>query len=124
MCLMNGRLDEGRVRQVVQIVIEERRRGYLVLLAQFLRLVRLECAEHTADIESAVLLGEDLRDRINADIERAYGSGMTIRFLHRPELIGGIRVTVGSNVYDGSVQYRLAELKKSLSIAGTNDQQS
>jgi len=32
-------------------------------------------------------------------------------FAHSPALIGGMRVKVGSDVYDGSVQARLATLE-------------
>jgi F-type H+-transporting ATPase subunit delta len=120
LCLVNGLVDADRVRQVVQRVIDGKRRGYLALLSQFQRLVKLESDRHTAEIESAVPLGTDLRDRINTDLEHLYGPGLHTRFVHRPELIAGVRVSVGSDVYDGSVQYRLTELRKSFSITGGN----
>jgi F-type H+-transporting ATPase subunit delta len=116
LCLVNGLVDADRARQVVQRVIDGKRRGYLALVGQFLRLLKLECDRHTAEIASAVPLGGDLRDRINTDLEHLYGPGLQTRFVHSPELIAGVRVTVGSDVYDGSVQYRLAELWKSFSI--------
>ena len=112
-CLVKGLLDEGRTRQVVQRVISTKRRGYLALLSYFQRLVKLEAARHTAEVESAVPLPADLRESIQADLVAAYGPGISVSFAHNPGLIGGMRVRVGSDVYDGSVRARLAALQKS-----------
>ena len=111
-CLVNGLLDEGRTRQVVQRMIESKRRGDLALLSHFRRLVKLEYARHTAEVESAVPVPADLRASIQAGLARVYGPGISASFTHTPELIGGMRIKIGSDVYDGSVRARLAELEK------------
>jgi F-type H+-transporting ATPase subunit delta len=111
-CALNGLLDEGRVRQLVQRVVESKRRGYLAVLSRFWRLVKLDLDRHTAEVESAVPLPEDLRARVQSGLQRIYGPGMDIHFAHRPSLIGGMRVKVGSDVYDGSVQSELAVLER------------
>ena len=113
LCLVNGLLDEDRVRQVVERTIEGNRRGYLVLLSQFHRLVKLDCARRTAEVASAVPLPVDLQASVQADLQSAYGPAISILFAHRPELIGGMRIKVGSDVYDGSVQGGLAALERS-----------
>lgn len=112
LCLVNGRLDEDRVRKVVERVIASKSRGYLLLLSHFQRLVKLDSARHTAEVESAMPLPPDLRTSVQADLETLYGQGINILFAHRPELIGGMRVKVGSDVYDGSVQSGLAALER------------
>jgi len=113
LCLVNGLLDEDRARQVMQRIIACKRRGYLGLLSQFQRLVRLEWEMHTAEVETAVPLEADLQDNVKARLEDVYGAGISIRFVQKPSLIGGMRVKVGSDVYDGSVQSELAALEKS-----------
>ncbi len=113
LCLVDGLLDEGRTRQVVQRLIEAKRRGASALLSHFQRLVKLECARHTAEVESAVPLPADLRASIQAGVARTYGPGISPSFTHNPGLIGGMRIKVGSDVYDGSVRARLAALEKS-----------
>lgn len=47
-CLADAVLDDNRVRQAVQSVIRDKPRGYLAVLVQFQRLVRLETARRTA----------------------------------------------------------------------------
>lgn len=118
MCLVNGLLDDGRVRQVVGAVVESRRRGYMALLSQFQRLVRLKREQHTVKVASAALLEPDLQLRVTVDLERLYGPGLSVRFTENPDLIAGMRVVVGSDVYDGSVRHRLALLNKSFSAPG------
>jgi len=113
LCFVNGLLDEGRTRQVVQRVIEAKRRGGLAILAHFQRLVKLEVARHTAEVESAMPLPADLHENIQAGLGRTYGPGIRASFTHNPALIGGMRIKVGSDVYDGSVLARLAALEKS-----------
>jgi F-type H+-transporting ATPase subunit delta len=111
LCVANGLLDEGRVRQVVQRVGESRYRNRFNVLAQFRRLVQLDCSRHTATVESAMPLPPDMQVRVQVELSRMYGPGLNMSFAHIPALIGGMRVKVGSDVYDGSVQARLATLE-------------
>ena len=112
-CLVNGLLDENRVRSVVQDVIAAGRRDCPAILSHFTRLVRLEIAGRTATVESATPLPPDLQASIEAGLKRRYGPGLSTAFVHRPVLIGGMRIQVGSDVYDGSVHAGLAALEKS-----------
>jgi len=112
-CMVNGLLDEGRVRQAVQKVLEAKRRGGLTLLSHFQRLVKLELSRHTAEVESATSLPAALQASILSNLERLYGPGMSTSFVLNPGLIGGMRIQAGSDVYDGSVRAGLASLERS-----------
>ena len=113
LCMANGRLDENRGRQIVQRLVAARPRGYLATLSLFRRLVKLESDRRTAKVESAVPLPADLQAKVQAGLERAYGPGLNMSFAQNPALIGGMRVQVGSDVYNGSVKARLATLEQS-----------
>ena len=112
LCLVNSLLDEDRVRQVVQRVLAAGHRDCWAILSHFGRLVKLDLAQHTATIESATLLPLDLQAAIEAGLTRRYGPGLTTAFAHRPALIGGMRIQVGSDVYDGSVRAGLAAMER------------
>jgi F-type H+-transporting ATPase subunit delta len=114
LCRSNGSLDESRVRQVVRGIVGSKRRGALDLAAQFERLVRLDLSQHTATIESAAPLPLDLQESVQASLERLYGPEISTSFSHSPMLIGGMRIRVGNDVYDGSVKAGLAALEQSL----------
>jgi len=112
LCLLNSLLDENRARQVVQQIILSGRRNSQRILAEFVRMVRLDCGRHAATIESATPLSAELQEATQGSLNRLYGPGLTTLFSCRPSLIGGMRVQVGSNVYDGTVQAGLAALQK------------
>lgn len=112
-CLVNGLLDEAKVRDVAQKVVAAKPRGYFGILSHFQRLVKLELDRRSARIESAVPLGADLQAGVRASLGRMYGPGLTFDFRQNAALIGGMRVKVGSDVYDGSIQARLNALVES-----------
>jgi F-type H+-transporting ATPase subunit delta len=112
-CLLNDLLDENRAQQVAQRLLATGERDCLPILTHFLRLVKLDCAQHTATIESATLLPADLQTIVQTGLAHRYGLGLTMAFAQRPELIGGMRIQVGCDVYDGSVRAGLEALKKS-----------
>jgi F-type H+-transporting ATPase subunit delta len=114
LCLVHGALDQDRVRQVARRLVESRRRGALAILSTFLRQVRLDRDRHAALIESAAPLPGAVRERIETALRRIYGSNMTVSFADNAALIGGVRIKVGSDVYDDSVRARLAALEARL----------
>jgi F-type H+-transporting ATPase subunit delta len=113
-CLVNGVLDQGRVREVLRKVAEAKPRRYMAILSHFGRLVRLEIERRTARVASAVALPPEMAQSITNQLNQVYGQGLTISFEQDAALIGGLRVKVGSDVYDGSIQGRLARLAQSL----------
>jgi len=113
-CIVGGVPDEARVRNAVRNVLEAKRRGRLALLDYFRRILRLERLGRTAEVASATPLPGALRASVSSNIERLYGPGISTSFVLNPALIGGMRIQVGSDVYDGSVRAGLAVLQKSL----------
>ena len=113
-CKVNGLLEDNRARQAVSAVIARKPRGYVAILQHFQRLVKLDLYRRTARVENAVETPPELMNSIRANLERRYGSGLNISFGINPGLIGGLRIKVGSDVYDGSVKARLEALQSSL----------
>jgi F-type H+-transporting ATPase subunit delta len=114
LCRVDGRLDAERVRLVAQRVAGSGRRGALAILRDLLRLVRLDRDGHRAIVESATPLPEDLRIDVQTSVTRAYGQEVDTSFVVNPQLIGGMRIRVGSHVYDASVRAKLAALEARL----------
>lgn len=109
-CRVDGRLDETRVRTVVARLVSARPRGLVGILHHFKHLVELDLARRSARIESAFPLPADLRQRVQNTLARRYGPDLNFTFIEKPELLGGLRVQVGSDVYDGTLAGRLATL--------------
>ena len=112
-CKVGGLMDETRIRKVVGAVIAQKPRGYVGILTHFQRLVELDLDRRAAHVESAAPLSEALQQSVKANLALRYGPGLAVGFAVNPGLIGGLRVKVGSDVFDGSVKARLSELEAS-----------
>lgn len=113
-CRVGGVLDEARVRQTVSAVIAQKPRGYLSILSHFHRLVKLDLERRTAVVESATPVSDALVQAVRGSLTQRYGAGLNLSFAVNPALIGGLRVKVGSDVFDGSVRARLNQLAENM----------
>ena len=109
---INGVLDEARVRQVVETVLKQKPRDYVAILSHFQRLVRLDIDRRSARVESVIPLDDAQQNGVRAALTKRYGGGVDVTFAQNPALIGGMRIKVGSDVFDGSIQSRLAQLQE------------
>jgi F-type H+-transporting ATPase subunit delta len=110
---MRGLLNEDLARNIVRQFVAAKPRGYLNTLSYFRRLLKLDRAQHTAKVETAKPLAADLQASVQTDLARQYGPGLSTSFAENPALLGGMRIQVGSDVYDGSVRARLSALDQS-----------
>jgi F-type H+-transporting ATPase subunit delta len=113
----DGRLDSKRVAAIAKEVASSKPRNALGILKEFQRLVRLEVAKHHAVIESAVELDDDMTKQLTSGLKAKYGKDLSTEFKVSPELLGGLRIKVGSDVIDGSVRERLNRLENELLLA-------
>ena len=112
-CEVEGQLAEERVRQAVALVIEKKPRGYFGILQELQRLVKLDVSSRRARVESAVVLTDAQQQNIRESLGRLKDGEVTVEFAENAELIGGMRVKIGDDVFDGSVKTRLATLSES-----------
>jgi F-type H+-transporting ATPase subunit delta len=111
---VDGQLDTGRVSSLVKSLIEKKPRHYIQILEAYRRLLRLEVENRTATIETATELSPDSGQQIVDNLKRKYGNDLAARFVVSPELLGGMRIRVGSDVWDSSVRNRLHRLQQQL----------
>jgi F-type H+-transporting ATPase subunit delta len=109
-CVVNGSLEEDRLRQVVKRVAESKNRNNVAVLEALWRLVQLDQLRRTALVESATALSSELQSEIRGKLTQIYGTGLNISFRENASLIGGLRIQVGSTVIDSSVKSRLEDL--------------
>jgi len=112
-CTLDGRLDEAGMLQVVHLLVEKKPRHYVAVLHRLRELVEKEVDHRTFSVTSATPLA-DSGAAIFQQLESRFGEPLTTRYRTNPDLIGGVRIRVGSNVWDGSVRERLVSLAKTL----------
>src|ERR1700722_13724708 len=110
----DGQLDPGKVRGFVGQIVAGKPRHYVDILKNYHRLIRLELDKRHAVIESATELSPETADSVLRDLRSKYGEALTTDFRINPDLIGGLRIRVGSDVWDGSVRGRLDRLEQEL----------
>ena len=106
-------MDADRVRRAVRLLIEKKPRGYHGILQHLQRLVKLDEASRSARVESAVALTEAQQQSVRESLVRLKGGEVTVEFAENAGLIGGMRVKIGDDVFDGSVKTRLTSLSES-----------
>ncbi|MEY2512639.1 MAG: F-type H+-transporting ATPase subunit delta [Verrucomicrobiota bacterium] len=110
----DSQLDSGRVASLVKSLIEKKPRHYIQVLEAYQRLLRLEVEKRTATIETATELSPESGAQIVANLKRKYGSDLAANFVVNKDLLGGMRIRVGSDVWDSSVRNRLHRLQQQL----------
>ncbi len=113
LCQTNGRFDESKLRTVVARLIESKPRDFQSILTALHRLTRLELERRQVTVQSAVELDAATRQRVVAGLASQYGTDLAVQYQVVPELLGGLRIRVGNDVLDGSVQGRLTRLANS-----------
>jgi len=112
--LVNGHVDAARAELVSQELVAKRPRSFLEILKEYTRLVRLELTKRHAVIESAAPLDAAGAAEIGKNLKSKFGQDITTEFLTNPSLLGGLRVRLGSDVWDGSISSRLNTLSQQL----------
>jgi len=112
LCQTDGRLDEARLREVFQKVIVAKPRDFRGILAALQRLTRLDVERRTVTVTSAETLAPADERRIMSNLIAQYGDNLIFNFAVDPTLLGGLRIRVGNDVFDGTVQGRIDRLAK------------
>jgi F-type H+-transporting ATPase subunit delta len=110
----DGQLDSGRIASVVDSLIARKPRNYMDVLKNYRRLLRVEVEKRRARIETANAVDPETSSKVTANLKKKYGNDLTTEFVVNPQLLGGMRIRVGSDVWDGTVRNRLERLQQQL----------
>jgi F-type H+-transporting ATPase subunit delta len=110
----DGQLDPGRIASLVDSLVTQKPRNYVDVLKNYKRLLRLELEKRHATIETASEVDPAIRAEVEANLKGKYGNDLSTEFQVDPQLLGGMRIRVGSDVWDGSVRNRLERLQHEL----------
>jgi F-type H+-transporting ATPase subunit delta len=92
-------VQSGRVRQIGEIA------------EAVTRIAAAERQQAVAEVRSAVELNGDQRERLAAALEKTTGRRVSVKAVVDRSVVGGLVVTMGDEVIDGSIARRLADLR-------------
>ena len=105
-------MDSAKIKSLVNEIVAAKPRRYLDILRNYQQLIRKETEKSHAVIESAAPLDAQTNSRILNELRKKHGEDLTTEFKVSPELIGGFRIKIGNDVWDGSVSHRLDRLAR------------
>lgn len=110
MSIVDGVLSGDRVAGVLQYIEKHRPAGSLAILKVYQRLIAAEVARGQAVVEHAGSVNEKLLADIATSMSRRYSRKITSVAKPNHQLLAGLRVRVGDDVYESSVAGQLAAL--------------
>lgn len=113
MCMDGDRLNDDNLRKVFKKIAASKPRNHQAILHSLARLTRIELSRREVVVESSTSLDNATVERVKAGLATKYGQDLNYEFKVTPDLIGGMRIRVGNDVWDGSVKARLARLTNS-----------
>jgi F-type H+-transporting ATPase subunit delta len=112
--LLDGKVEPASLRAVTYVLKAGHVRDLVGTLEWVAGLAAEERGRRVADVRSAVELDEDEYRRLTEALERTVGRPVEVRVQIEPSLMGGMAVTIGDTVIDGSVRHRLDQLRETL----------
>jgi F-type H+-transporting ATPase subunit delta len=89
-------------------------RGFSASLSRLVELAAAKRQRSVAYVTTAAPLTDEEVDRLAARLSEMYGRQVSAKIDVDPRIIGGVRVKVGSDLYDGTVARRLTEARTAL----------
>jgi F-type H+-transporting ATPase subunit delta len=93
--LLRGELADAAVSDLAELAVA--RRG-----------------EAVAEVTAAAELSDEQRTRLTEVLSRIYGTAVSVQLNVDPDILGGLLITVGDEVIDGSISSRLAAARTGL----------
>jgi F-type H+-transporting ATPase subunit delta len=108
--LVNGAVSPEQVTGVLGYIEKHAPRQSLALLQLYHRAISTELAKASAVVEHAGPVSDAALQSIAAAMTRKYSRPVTASAKANPKLLAGLRVRVGSDVYESTVSGQLANL--------------
>ena len=112
--LVNGQVSAEQVTGVLGYIERSAPRHPLALLKLYHRAIAAEIARSRAIVEHAGAISAAALQSIEAAMTRKYQRPVTATARLNPQLLAGLRVRVGSDVYESTVAGQLAALSSAV----------
>jgi F-type H+-transporting ATPase subunit delta len=112
--LLTGKASEVTVALVRVALTGFGGRGVEAALTRLVELAAQRRDRSVAYVTVAAPLPEPEEQRLGAALSARYGRDVSVKTIVDPRVLGGVRVRVGADLYDGTVAHRLAQARNAL----------
>ncbi len=101
--------------EISSTLVEKKPRSCVQILKELARLVRLRTGKNARPSSRAPSIFDSAeKAKLESIIKQKFGADISTEFRVTPALIGGVRIKLGSDVWDGSISARLTALQKAI----------
>lgn len=112
-----GKVEPVLEHFLVMLVEKQRMENIVEIHDEFVRLVEVDRGLTRARVTTAVPLADDLEQALAAKLGEVTGNTIVLEKEVDPSVLGGVRVTMGDRVIDGTIRTNLERLRKQFSQA-------
>jgi F-type H+-transporting ATPase subunit delta len=114
MSVVDGAVSAERVSGVLEYVEKHHPANPVTVLKAYRRLIAAEIAKSVAVVEHAGTVNDAMLAAIAAAMTKKYGRKVEARAHPSADLLAGMRVQVGDDIYESSIASQLAALASSV----------
>lgn len=115
--LLDGKVTRVTLRLVEVALTGFGGRGYVASLGRLVELAAQRRDRQVAYVTTAAPLTEEEESRLGSRLGQMYGRQISLKTTVDPRILGGVRVMVGHDLYDGTILRRLLQTRQSLAGA-------
>ncbi len=114
-CFLKGGLDIRKAKTFVILFKKFPATVSLLLLGEFVKDLKKEQEKYSLVIESATAIEPNLKRRVVQEIKkkRSFIFSET-KFVINPQILGGLKIKTGDNIFDMSLENRISQLGATL----------
>jgi F-type H+-transporting ATPase subunit delta len=109
--LLGGRATESTI-VLAERAVAARERTFAQTIEGYVTLAAAQKNRVVATVRVAQPLSSDQRDRLRAALTKQIGREVAIQEVIDPDILGGVRVELGDEVFEGTVADRLEEARR------------
>ncbi|MCC6414940.1 MAG: F0F1 ATP synthase subunit delta [Opitutaceae bacterium] len=108
--LVNGAVSAAQVEGVLAYLEKHPPANPLAVLRAYQRLIARELAKSEAVVEHAGSVNEGILRSLEGAFTQKYKRQVTTKAVHNAELIAGLRLRIGDDIYEASIAGQLEQL--------------
>lgn len=106
----DGLISDERVKAILEVLRKNKPRQLKRILEVFQMKLRTELRKEEAEVEYAGKMTDEVLVDLTSRFQTHYNKQLRVKLIDQPILIGGVRVSVGDDVWDYSIRGRIERL--------------